>query len=231
MTNRVVDREEWTKARQVLLDKEKAFTRLRDELSVERRAMPWTPVEKDYQFHTASGLRTLGELFGPHQQMIVYHFMFGPDWEEGCASCSFWADNFEGIDVHLAHRDIKLLAMSNTSLEKINAYKARMGWQFDWVSSLGSDFNNDYQVSFPDGVSPGGMYYNYRLTTFPASEAPGISVFAKDDRGVFHTYSCYARGLDMLNGAYHYIDLTPQGRDEAKGNMHWLRRRDQYEDD
>jgi predicted dithiol-disulfide oxidoreductase (DUF899 family) len=161
--------------------------------------------------------------------------MFGPDWEEGCPSCSFWADNYNGIDVHLAHRNSTLLAISNTSVDKINAYRARMGWTFKWVSSLGSDFNTDFNVSFSqDEIDKGEMFYNFRMTDFPASEGPGISVFYRDNAGdIFHTYSTYARGLDMLNGAYHMLDLTPLGRDEkgeGKHNMYWLRRRDQYED-
>lgn len=231
--HRVVSKEQWLAARQAHLAKEKEFTRLRDELSAERRDLPWTAVDKRYVFHSPVADETLADLFDGRKQLIIYHFMYGPDWEEGCPSCSFWADNFEGVDVHLAHRDISLLAVSNTTLANIEAYKARMGWTFKWVSSLGSDFNRDYGVTFTDAeVADGQMYYNYRMTSFPSSEAPGISVFVKDDGGqVFHTYSCYSRGLDMLNGAYHYIDLTPMGRaEEGERNMYWLRRRDQYDD-
>ena len=166
--------------------------------------------------------------------MIIYHFMYGPDWEEGCPSCSFWADNFNGIDIHLRHRDISLVAVSRAKLDTLDAYRDRMGWSFKWVSSYGSDFNYDYQVSFTaDEIEKGEMYYNYAETKFPADEAPAISVFYKDGDGdIFHTYSCYARGLDMLNGAYHYMDLAPKGRDEddLPYTMAWVHRRDQYED-
>jgi predicted dithiol-disulfide oxidoreductase (DUF899 family) len=158
--------------------------------------------------------------------------MYGPDWSEGCKSCSFWADNYDGIDIHLAHRDVTLIAVSAAPLAKLEAYKKRMGWTFKWVSSAGSDFNADYHVSFsPEQQKAGPIYYNYEMRRFPESEAPGISVFAKDDAGaVHHTYSTYARGLDMLNGAYHMLDLTPKGRDEGGRNMFWLRHRDRYDD-
>ncbi len=229
----VVSNEEWIEARKVLLAKEKAFTRLRDELTEERRRLPWRTVDKTYQFATDKGAKSLAELFAGKSQLMIYHFMFGPEWQEGCPSCSFWADNYNGIDVHLANRDTILLAISNTSLEKISAYKNRMGWTFDWVSSLGTDFNRDFQVTFSeDEVEKGETYYNYEMTRFPASEAPGLSVFFKDDKGqVFHTYSTYARGLDILNGAYNMLDLTPIGRDETgegKHNMYWLKRHDAY---
>ena len=233
--NTVVSDEGWLDARKALLTKEKEFTRLRDELTADRQQLPWRKIQKDYQFEDENGKQSLADLFAGRRQLLVYHFMFGPDWEEGCPSCSFWADNYNGIDVHLAHRDTTLLAISNTSVEKISAYRERMGWTFEWVSSLGSDFNTDFNVSFnQDEVDKGKMFYNYHMTGFPASEGSGISVFYRDDAGdMFHTYSTYARGLDMLNGAYHMLDLTPLGRDEkgeGKHNMYWLRRRDQYED-
>ncbi len=231
--HKVVSRDEWLEARIAFLAKEKEFTRLRDELTRERQKLPWVRIEKEYEFRGAGGKETLADLFGGRRQLLIYHFMFGPDWEEGCPSCSFWADNYNGIDIHLAHRDISLVAISNTAFEKLDAYRKRMGWTFKWVSSLGSDFNRDFQVTFtPEEVEKGETYYNYSVTSFPSSEAPGFSVLYRDDAGdIYHTYSCYARGLDMLNGAYHMIDLTPIGRDEAeKGNMHWLRRRDRYED-
>ncbi len=236
MTNRnVVSNEEWIEARKELLAKEKEFTRLRDELTAKRQQLPWRRVEKGYEFAGPNGKESLADLFGGRKQLLVYHFMFGPDWEEGCPSCSFWADNYNGIDVHLAHRDTTLLAISNTSLDKIDNYRKRMGWTFRWVSSLGSDFNRDFKVTFtPEEMEKGEMYYNFEVTKFPASEGPGFSVFYKDDSGdIFHTYSTYARGLDMLNGTYHMLDLTPLGRDEKGGgkhNMYWLRRRDQYDD-
>lgn len=231
----IVSDEEWLAARTELLAREKEFNQLRDQLTAQRQQMPWRKVEKDYRFDTAGGARSLADLFADRKQLLVYHFMFGPDWEEGCPSCSFWADNYNGIDVHLAHRDTTLLAISNTSLDNINEYETRMGWTFDWVSSLGSDFNRDFGVTFTEEeMRKGEMQYNYQTTNFPASEGPGISVFSRDESNtVFHTYSTYARGLDMLNGAYHLLDLTPIGRNEKgddKHNMYWLRRRDQYED-
>ena len=233
--HKVVSQDEWIDARKALLAKEKAFTRLRDELTEERRRLPWRKVDKAYTFDSDMGTKSLADLFAGKKQLLVYHFMFGPDWPEGCPSCSFWADNYDGVDIHLAHRDTTLLAISNTTLEKISAYKKRMGWTFDWVSSLGSDFNRDFHVTFtPEEVEKGEMYYNYEVTMFPASEGPGFSVFYKDDDGqVFHTYSTYARGLDILNGAYNMLDLTPIGRNEkgeGKHNMYWLKRHDAYND-
>ncbi len=231
---KVVSKEDWLVARKEHLAKEKEFTRLRDQLSRARRELPWVKVEKEYLFDAPQGKKSLADLFEGRGQLIVYHFMYGPDWDEGCPSCSFWADNFNGIVDHLKHRDINLVAVSRAPLEKLEAYKKRLGWSFRWVSSFGNDFNRDYQVSFtPDEMQKGEMYYNFRVGKFPSEEAPGISVFYKDEGGeVFHTYSCYARGLDMLNGAYHYMDLTPKGRDEddLPYSMAWLRRRDQYED-
>ena len=231
--HKVISREEWLDARRGLLAKEKEFTRLRDQLSQARRELPWVKIEKDYLFDGPNGKETRSELFEGRSQLIIYHFMYGPDWEEGCPSCSFWADNFNGIGIHLNHRDITLIAVSRAPLDQLEAYKARMGWSFKWVSSLGNDFNFDYQVSFtPDQLEKGEMIYNYRPGGFSGEEAPGISVFYKNEQGeVFHTYSCYSRGLDMLNGAYHYMDLAPKGRDEddLPWSMAWLRRHDQYD--
>ncbi|MSQ53375.1 MAG: DUF899 domain-containing protein [Betaproteobacteria bacterium] len=230
----IVAKDDWIEARKRHLAKEKEFTRLRDELSRERRELPWELVDKNYVFDTPGGKRSLAELFGGRGQLIVYHFMLGPEWSEGCKSCSFWADNFNGIEVHLQHRDVTLLAISSAPLEKIEAYKRRMGWSFEWVSSNGNDFNRDFHVSFtPEELSKGDVYYNYGMRKFPADEAPGISVFARDESGkVVHTYSCYSRGLDMLNGAYHLLDLVPKGRDEEglTYGMAWLRHRDKYTD-
>jgi predicted dithiol-disulfide oxidoreductase (DUF899 family) len=233
--HKIVTRDEWLAARKKLLTKEKAFTRLRDELSEQRRALSWVKIEKEYVFEGPNGKETLADLFEGRSQLIIYHFMYGPDWKEGCPSCSFWADSFNGIDIHLAHRDMTLIAVSRAPVKTLEAYKRRMGWSFKWVSSLGSDFNHDYHVSFtPDEVKRGELFYNYQIRSFPSEEAAGISVFYKDDQGeIFHTYSCYARGLDMLNGAYHYMDLAPKGRDEEgllPHTMAWLRRRDQYDD-
>jgi len=231
--NAVVSREDWLAARKRHLAREKEFTRLRDELSRERRQLPWVKVEKRYAFDTPAGKRTLSELFEGRSQLVVYHFMFGPDWEQACKSCSFWADNFNGVVVHLNHRDVTLVAASRAPLDKIEAFRKRMGWSFKWVSSFGDEFNNDFHVSFaPEELAKGEVYYNYGMTKFPSDEAPGISVFYKDADGqVFHTYSCYARGLDMLNGAYHYLDLVPKGRDEEElpFTMSWLRHHDRYE--
>lgn len=230
--HKVVSSEEWFAARRDHLAKEKEFTRLRDQLSRERRELPWVKVEKEYVFDGPDGKESLSDLFDDRSQLIIYHFMYGPDWEEGCPSCSFWADNFNGIDIHLKHRDISLVAVSRAKLDTLEAYKQRMGWSFKWVSSFGSDFNQDYHVSFtPDEMEKGEMFYNFGITKFPSEEAPGISVFIKNEQGeVFHTYSCYARGLDMLNGAYHYMDLAPKGRDEddLPYTMAWLNRHDQY---
>jgi predicted dithiol-disulfide oxidoreductase (DUF899 family) len=233
-THKVVSREEWLVARKDHLAKEKAFTRLRDQLSQQRRDLPWVKVEKTYCFHGPEGQETLSDLFAGRSQLLVYHFMFGPDWTEGCPSCSYWADNFNGIIVHLQQRDVTMVAISRAPLEQLEAYKQRMGWTFKWVSSCNTDFNYDYHVSFtPEEQATGEMYYNYQMCTFPSSEGPGISAFYRDDTStVYHTYSCYARGLDMVNGAYHLLDLIPKGRDEASlpYSMAWLRRHDSYDD-
>jgi predicted dithiol-disulfide oxidoreductase (DUF899 family) len=222
-THAIVLPNEWLTARKVLLEKEKEF---------ERRELPWVKVEKEYLFDSINGKETLAELFENRSQLIVYHFMYGPDWEEGCPSCSFWADNFNNIIIHLNHRDITMIAVAKARLETLESYKVRMGWSFKWASSFNNDFNRDYQVSFtPEELDKGEVYYNYTKTTFPSEEGPGISVFYKNNDGdIFHTYSCYARGLDILNGAYHYMDLVPKGRDEDRleWSMAWLRRHDQY---
>ncbi len=230
----VVSRHEWLAARREHLAREKEFTRRRDELSRQRRRLPWVRVDQEYLFDTVDGPRTLAELFAGRSQLIVYHFMYGPDWEEGCPSCSFWADNFNGIVVHLNHRDISLIAVSRAPLDKLQAYRERMGWTFDWVSSQANDFNRDYHVSFtPEEMERGEVYYNFGMNRFPSEEAPGVSVFYRDRDGtVYHTYSSYSRGLDMINGAYHLMDLVPRGRDEDElpYPAAWLRRRDQYDD-
>ncbi len=223
-------REEWREARLRLLDKEKELNRLRDELAAERRALPWVPVEKGYRFDTPGGKRSLSELFEGRSQLIVYHFMMGPDWEEGCPSCSFWADTYEGNPVHLAARDVTFVCCSRAPLDHIEAYQRRMGWTFAWVSSAGSDFNVDFGVSFTPQQRQDGAEYNFRVTTGMGEEAPGLSVFARDGDHVYHTYSTYARGLDPLNGAYQLMDLAPRGRDEdgLDWSMAWLRRHDRY---
>ena len=231
MRNQVVSREEWLSARLELLAAEKELTRQRDALTRRRMAMPWERVEKSYQFEGPNGALSLADLFDERSQLIVYHFMLGPDWEEGCKSCSFWADNFNGIPIHLNHRDVTFTAVSRAPLAKIEAYKKRMGWSFPWVSSYGSDFNYDFHVSFTEEqLAAGKVDYNYGLVE-GYEELPGLSVFYKNERGeVFHTYSCYARGIDMVNGAYQFLDLVPKGRDEddLEFSMEWLRRHDQY---
>ena len=234
MKHRVVSHQDWVKERQQFLADEKAFNRMRDSLSQKRRELPWERVEKDYVFDGPNGKETLAQLFAGKSQLIVYHFMFDPEWGEGCPSCSFWADNFNGIDVHLAHRDASFVAISRAPLAKLQAYRKRMGWSFKWLSSSASDFNHDYYVTFtPEEMASGTAFHNYVRGTPPISEMVGVSVFYKDENGgIFHTYSTYSRGVDMVNGAYHYLDLTPKGRDEAglAYTQAWVRRHDQYED-
>jgi predicted dithiol-disulfide oxidoreductase (DUF899 family) len=231
-THQVVSRDQWIEERKALLAKEKEFTRLRDQLSRERRALPWVSVDKQYVFDGANGQQTLGDLFAGRQQLIVYHLMFDPSWEEACKSCSFWADNFNGIVVHLNQRDASLVAISRAPFAKLAAFQQRMGWSFNWASSFANDFNHDYGVSFtPDQLGQGEVIYNYAPIKISMSEQPGISVFNKDPLGaIFQTYSCYSRGLDMLNVAYHYLDLTPKGRDEAGLSFPtaWVRYHDAY---
>jgi predicted dithiol-disulfide oxidoreductase (DUF899 family) len=229
----VVSSAEWVAARKELLRKEKELTRLRDEISRQRRALPWERVEKKYIFDGPRGKETLSDLFGGRSQLMIYHFMFGPGWKEGCPSCSFLADTFDGAAVHLAHRDVTFMAISRATLPEIEAFKKRMGWQFKWVSSFGSDFNHDYQASFsPQEIVVGKVYYNYEMTDFPSEEGPGASVFYKNQAGeIFHTYSTYARGLDAMVGTYNWLDLAPKGRDEdgLAFTMSWVRHHDKYD--
>jgi predicted dithiol-disulfide oxidoreductase (DUF899 family) len=231
---KVVSEAEWLAARKSLLAKEKEFTRQRDALSAERRKLPWVRVDKEYVFDSPGGKKTLADLFGGRSQLIVYHFMFGPNWEEGCVSCSYLGDHFDGSLIHLAHRDVSFTAISRAPLPQIEAFKKRMGWRFPWVSSYGTDFNYDYHVSFSkDEMASGKVFYNYEETEFPSEEGPGASVFYKDKTGgVFHTYSTYARGLDILLGTYNFLDLAPKGRDEdgLKFTMAWVRHHDKYVD-
>jgi predicted dithiol-disulfide oxidoreductase (DUF899 family) len=233
----VVPHAEWLDARKEFLLKEKEFTRQRDELSRQRRTLPWEKVEKRYDFDAkevggAGGKVTLADLFDGRRQLIVYHFMFGPGWQQGCPSCSYLADHFDGSTIHLANRDTTLAVVSRAPIAEIEAFRQRMGWKFQWVSSFGSDFNFDYHVSFtPEERSGGNAYYNYTLGEFPSEEAPGVSVFARDATGeVFHTYSSFARGLDILVGTYNFLDLVAKGRDEdgLAFNMSWVRHHDRY---
>jgi len=232
--SKVVSPAEWLAARKDLLRKEKEFSRLRDELSRQRRALPWEKVDKKYVFDGPKGKETLADLFAGRSQLIVYHFMFGPGWKEGCPSCSYLADGFDGNVVHLAHRDTTFAVISRAPLPEIQAFQQRMGWCFRWLSSFGTDFNFDYQVSMSkDETGKGKVYYNYGLTDFPSEERPGASVFYKNAAGeVFHTYSTYARGLDILLGTYNFLDMTPKGRDEDNlaHPMAWVRHHDKYED-
>src|SRR5262245_4607362 len=228
----VVSREEWVAERQKLLAHEKELTRLRDQIARKRRALPWVRIDKNYVFDAPEGRRTLAELFEGRRQLLVQHFMFAPGWEQGCPSCSFMADHSDGMNVHLAHRDVTLLAVSRATLPEIEVFRRRMGWQFKWVSSHGSDFNHDFAVSFtPEAQAQGEIYYNYVLRPFPTEEAPGLSVFYKDDAGnVFHTYSTYGRGVEVMMGTYNLLDLTPKGRDQrdVPHKMEWVRHHDRY---
>lgn len=231
---KVVRRDKWLTARKQLLAKEKEFTRLRDELSRQRQEMPWEKVEKNYVFEGSGGKETLADLFDGRSQLLVYHFMFGPGWEQGCPSCSFLGDSFDGITIHMAQRDTSFVAISRATLPEIEAFKKRMGWKFKWVSSNVNDFNYDYKVSFSkEDISSGKPVYNYETISFPSEEAPGASAFIKKDGEIFHTYSTYARGLDILLPMYNWIDMTAKGRDEAGMKPHamaWVRHHDRYSD-
>jgi predicted dithiol-disulfide oxidoreductase (DUF899 family) len=230
--HKIVSENEWIEARKALLKKEKELTILGDQLNQQRRELPWKEVNKEYVFEGPNGKQTLRELFDGRSQLIVYHFMFDPTWDAACLHCSFWADNFNGIIVHLNQRDVTMIAVSRAPYSKLAAYEKRMGWDFKWVSSYDTDFNFDYHVSFtPEELDRKETFYNYNLQDTHSSEREGVSVFYKDpaDR-VYHTYSAYARGIDMLNVAYHYLDLVPKGRDEAGHEFpqFWVRRRDEY---
>jgi predicted dithiol-disulfide oxidoreductase (DUF899 family) len=227
----IVSEAQWLVARKDLLRQEKEFTRERDALSAARRNLPMVRVEKEYPFNGPNGKETLADLFDGRTQLIVYHFMLGPGWEEGCKSCSYLADHFDGANWHLPHRDVTLIAVSRAPWPEIEAYKKRMGWRFKWVSSYGNDFNFDYHVSFTkDDEAKNKAYYNYSSGEFISDEMPGLSVFYKPEKGdVFHTYSTYGRGLDIIVGTYNFLDLVPKGRDEnPDSTMDWVRRHDEY---
>lgn len=229
--HKIVEDDTWLKTRLALLEDEKALQKARDLLAEKRRALPWREITVDYRFDTEDGEKSLADLFGESAQLIVYHFMYGPDWKEGCKSCSFWADNFNGVVPHLRARDTELIAISLGPLEQLLAYRERMGWSFPWVSARNSSFNQDFEVSFTrERIDSGEANYNYHKTRRIGEEMPGLSAFRKEDGAVFHTYSTYARGLDPCNTAYQLLDLTSLGRneDELDYPMDWLRRRDEY---
>src|SRR5579863_3153735 len=235
MQNQIVSREEWLAARTALLAKEKEFTRLRDELTEQRRALPWVKVEKTYEFDSPNGKETLADLFAGRSQLVVKHFMFGPDWSEGCVGCSFELDQVQGALIHIQHHDVAFAAISRAPLPKIEAFRQRMGWPIKWVSSYNNDFNYDFHVSFrPDEVAAGTAYYNYRPGARVIDEMSGRSVFYKNEAGeIFHTYSSFARGGELFLNGYSFLDITPKGRDETiNGNLtDWVRHHDRYDDD
>ncbi|AXQ30634.1 DUF899 domain-containing protein [Solimonas sp. K1W22B-7] len=234
MPHEIVSREQWLEASRALLAEEKSLTHVRDRLAEKRRALPWVRVEKDYVFQTPEGPRTLAQLFDGRSQLIVYHFMFGPAWEEGCPGCSLLCDQVDGARQHFEHNDVSWVAVSRGPLAKLQAYRRRMGWGFRWVSSAESDFNFDYQVSYPEGTRADGVDYNFEKIPDPGvDELPGVSVFHRDDSGaIFHTYSSFARGGEMFLPVYAWLDIVPKGRNEGGDNMgHWMRRHDEYPDD
>jgi len=234
LQHRVVSRAEWLKARKEHLLREKEYTKLRDKLTAERRALPWVKVEKNYVFDTPQGKKTLADLFDGRSQLIVQHFMFAPSWDAGCDGCSFNADHVDGARQHFEHHDVKYVAIARAPLAKLDAYKKRMGWKFDFVSSGGSDFNFDYHVSFtPEELKRGKVEYNYTtIDNAKEEELPGFSVFYKNEKGeIFHTYSSYGRGNEETIGAFMWLDMTPLGRNEKNGIMDWVKRHDEYETD
>src|SRR5258708_32211045 len=231
--HQIVPHDEWIKERIAFLAREKEFSRLRDELNRQRRELPWERVDKQYIFEGPSGKESLADLFQNRSQLLVYHFMFEPELDEGCVHCSFWADHFDGADIHLNHRDTTFVVISHAPLSKIEAFKKRMGWRFKWLSAFNTDFNYDYQVSFkPENAQKATAKYNYTQPAGDDMERECASAFYKDPSGaVFHTYSCYARGIDLLNGTYNFLDLTAKGRDEnvPEGPPAWVRYHDQYD--
>lgn len=229
---KIASKEEWLKARKELLAEEKALTHARDALAAKRRELPWVKIEKSYAFDAPTGKKSLADLFEGRSQLFVYHFMFGPDWKEGCPSCSMVADGFDGVNVHLAQRDVMLTVVSRAPLAQIETFKKRMGWRFNWVSSFGGDFNRDFGVTFTKDDIASGKIYNFGTSGFPVEEAPGLSVFAKRGNGIFHTYSSYGRGLEEMLGVYFMLDRVPKGRDEegiVPHPMGWVRHHDRYD--
>jgi len=233
ISSETVEREQWLVARLKVLAMEKALTKARDELTAARQALPRVKIDHEYKFEDLDRTRSLADLFGDRSQLLVQHFMFGVDWDAGCPSCSFWADGYDGITAHLNARDISLVAVSSAPASKLNTYRKRMGWSFEWVSSAGSSFSQDFGVVFSaeELEASTGSNYNFGTSRFTGSEAPGISVFEKSsDESIYHTYSTYGRGLDVFNPAYQLMDIVPKGRDESQfaHTMGWLKRRDEY---
>ena len=229
--HQVTSREEWLKARKALLLKEKELTHLRDDLARQRRELPWVKVETDYVFDAPEGKVKLGDLFAGRSQLIVYHFMFDPAWSQGCKSCSLVADHYNPAIIHLEHRDVSMVTVSRAPLEKLIPFQKRMGWTFQWVSSINNTFNQDFNVTFAPGDANSGLsIYNYNLQPFMITELPGLSVFYRNDKGeIFHTYSTYARGLDIFLNVYNLLDVVPKGRDEEDfPGMAWVRHHDRY---
>ena len=229
---KVVSQKEWLVARKKLLVKEKKFSKLRDELNLQRRKLPWVKVEKEYVFDGPTGKATLADLFGGKSQLIVYHFMFGPGWKEGCPHCSFWADHFDSVNIHLGQRDTTFAVVSRAPLTEIEPFKKRMGWKFKWVSSFGTDFNYDFNVSFtPEQIKSGVLPYNYGKFKMKIDELQGVSAFYRDRNGdIYHTYSTYERGIDLMNTTYNFLDLTAKGRDEnPDATQDWVRYHDEYQ--
>jgi len=229
LSHAIVSRDQWIESRRELLTKEKTVRLELDDLARQRRELPWAKIEKDYQFETENGQQSLADLFGNNSQLMTYHFMFGPDWKQGCVACSFLSDHFDSVNLHLAHHDVSLVAVSRAPLADFTQFKQRMGWSFPWVSSANNDFNFDYGVSFTkEQIAEESAIYNYRKTGQVAEEMAGLSVFVKaDDGSIYHTYSTYTRGLDILLGTHNFLDLTPNGRNE-KSTMDWIRYHDQY---
>ena len=231
----VVSREQWLEARRALGRRERELTKLHDKIAEERRALPWVRIDKRYEFDSATGPRTLADLFDGRSQLVVQHFMFGPDWDEGCLGCSFGADHVDAARRHFEHNDLSYVAISRAPLEKLLAYRKRMGWTFEWVSSLRSDFNFDFHVSFTEAEkAKGEVFYNFKAQPYESDELPGVSVFHKDESGsIFHTYSAFGRGDEAVLGAYAWLDMAPKGRNEKGPNFNltdWVRRHDEYDD-
>lgn len=229
--HQVVSQDEWTTARTDLLEREKAASKARETLTAARAAMPWMEVATEYVFDGPDGAVTLADLFDGRSQLIISHFMFAPEWDAGCPSCSFWADGYDGQIAHLNQRDVSFAAISRAPIEKLQTYRERMGWSFSWVSSVGNTFNQDFGIAFaPHVLESGAKNYNFGTSRFSGSDAPGFSVFARDRTRIFRTYSCYSRGLEVLNPTYHFLDMVPKGRDEADLDyaQAWIKRRDEY---